>query len=80
MKALHGAEGEGHHHGHDAPPGPNAAVHVEGGLNRTEDGDLEHPEMKIRSVLEHFSVYALDAVEGHIGEYWEGGFSVVRSV
>lgn len=62
MKAFH--EGDG------AVEGPhiNSAVHVEAGLNITEDGDLEHPEMRLRSLLEHFSMYALDASEGHIGE------------
>lgn len=60
MKSLHGMTGEekGSHH--------SADVHVEGGLNVTEDGDIEHPEMVVRSQLEHFSVYALDALEGHV--------------
>jgi hypothetical protein len=64
------------HHGHESDSrsgeGPRVrdpGVHVEAGLNRSEDGDVEHPEMQVRSLLEHFSVYALDAEEGHIGTH-----------
>eukprot|EP00602_Paraphysomonas_sp_CaronLab_P000131 CAMPEP_0185029850 /NCGR_PEP_ID=MMETSP1103-20130426/16431_1 /TAXON_ID=36769 /ORGANISM="Paraphysomonas bandaiensis, Strain Caron Lab Isolate" /LENGTH=711 /DNA_ID=CAMNT_0027564751 /DNA_START=30 /DNA_END=2161 /DNA_ORIENTATION=- len=39
---------------------------VEAGLDKNEDGDIEHPEMRVRAMLEHFSVYALDSKEGHI--------------
>ena len=66
MKALHGQDSLTHGQQKESPQ-HSADVHVEGGLNVTEDGDLEHPEMKLRSLLEHFSVYALDADEGHIG-------------
>lgn len=31
-----------------------------------EDGDVEHPENVVRAMLEHFSIYALDASNGHI--------------
>jgi hypothetical protein len=70
MKSLHGSSGS------DGGPHRSADVHVEGGLNVTEDGDVEHPEMQVRSLLEHFSVYALDAVEGHI--VWRHDGSDVR--
>jgi hypothetical protein len=39
---------------------------LEAGFEMGEDGDIEHPEIRIRSMLEHFSVYALDAKEGHV--------------
>ena len=39
---------------------------IEAGLDMLEDGDLEHPEIKLRAMLEHYSVYALDAKEGHV--------------
>ena len=61
LRALHGSNDN------NDEPHPNSFVHLESGLNITEDGDVEHPEMNIRSHLEHFSVYALDASEGHIG-------------
>lgn len=55
----------------DAAPEPR----VEGGM-AGEDGDVEHPEIKIRAMLEHFSVYALDSKEGHI--IWQHDGSDVR--
>lgn len=36
------------------------------GMKMNENGELEHPEMKQRAALEHFSVYALDARTGHV--------------
>ena len=41
-------------------------IHVEEGLDMKENGDKEHPEMKQRAALEHFSMYALDAKTGHV--------------
>lgn len=39
---------------------------VEDGIDMTEIGAKEHPEMEMRSKLEHFSVFALDAHNGHV--------------
>lgn len=50
----------------DSAEGETIPSLVEAGFDMGEDGDIEHPEIKIRSMLEHFSVYALDAMEGHI--------------
>ena len=41
-------------------------VSVEHGLDLNEDGAVEHADLDIRSALEHFSVYALNAVNGHV--------------
>jgi len=41
-------------------------VHVEEGLGLNEDANAEHPFMKARAKLEHFSVYALRANDGRI--------------
>jgi hypothetical protein len=41
-------------------------VGVEHGLDMEEDGENEHADMHLRSSLEHFSIYALDAVDGHV--------------
>lgn len=47
---------------------PNAlANHIRVELGLAEgDSVEEHPEMKMRRELEHFSVYALDSVDGHV--------------
>ena len=42
------------------------AIVLEQGMKMDENGELEHPEMKERASLEHFSVYALDARTGHV--------------
>ena len=39
---------------------------IEEGIDMSEIGAKEHPEMEIRSKLEHFSVFALDAHTGHV--------------
>ena len=39
---------------------------VEEGINMSENGPKEHPEMEARAKLEHFSVFALDAHTGHV--------------
>lgn len=44
---------------------PEDQVKAESNANG-EDGDTEHPENIVRAMLEHFSVYALDATNGHI--------------
>jgi hypothetical protein len=41
-------------------------VSVEHGLDLNEDGAVEHVDLDIRSALEHFSVYALNAANGHV--------------
>lgn len=50
----------------DSAEGVTPPSLIEAGFDMNEDGDIEHPEMKIRSMLEHFSVFALDAKEGHV--------------
>ena len=42
------------------------AISMEEGMKMNENGELEHPEMKERAALEHFSVYALDGRTGHV--------------
>lgn len=41
-------------------------VSVEHGLDLNEDGAVEHSDLNLRSALEHFSVYALNAANGHV--------------
>jgi len=41
-------------------------VDIEFGLDMNEDANKEHPDMHARAMLEHFSVYALDASTGHV--------------
>jgi hypothetical protein len=41
------------------------ALRLEEGLNG-ESGDTEHPELRLRAALEHYSVFALDAKDGHV--------------
>jgi outer membrane protein assembly factor BamB len=42
------------------------SILLEEGLVMNENGELEHPEMRQRAALEHFSVYALDARTGRV--------------
>jgi hypothetical protein len=41
------------------------ALKLEEGL-LGERGDIEHPELRFRAALEHYSVFALDAKDGHV--------------
>jgi len=41
-------------------------VHIEHEAESQHTGDQEHPEMHARASLEHFSLYALDATNGHV--------------
>ena len=45
---------------------PISRVKIEQGIDMGQNGDVEHPEMEIRSKLEHFNMYALDARNGDI--------------
>ena len=47
-------------------PSSADSIFTEEGMKMNEKGELEHPEMKERAALEHFSVYALDARTGHV--------------
>lgn len=51
-------------------------IKSEGGLDESEDGNKEHPEINERSELEHFSVYALSGLTGHI--IWKHDGSEVK--
>ena len=42
------------------------SIFLEGGLDMNENGEFEHPEMRQRAALEHFSVYALDSKTGNV--------------
>ena len=39
---------------------------IERGIDMSEIGEKDHPEMEARSKLEHFNIFALDAHTGHI--------------
>lgn len=48
----------------DVKDGPDARI--EAGLDMLESGMEEHPEMRNKMALEHFSVYAMDGHTGHV--------------
>ena len=41
-------------------------IKIESGLDMKEDGNEEHKDLHLQASLEHFSVFALDAIDGHV--------------